>query len=492
MQPLPYTQKLQVDLLEREAELTPFWAALGFDHFHDIARPEVQTCWRQLKQLGVFRGLRCHGILRRDELHRSDWENFADQRRCLDIVLDAGIRPVVELSRIPDDLANPDHPRGFGGDVDRWCDVVRQLVRVMIETYGLDEVRQWPFEFWNEPDHHMWAGNEPLAARRRAADDQVADYLQMYDRTVRAVKEACPQLNVGGPAISGNTLFMRRFLEHCRQENSPLDFISFHCYSNSPDREPCLANMTARVAEMREVIGRTWTGPAVPLLMDEWGLTWGGGRTVEAYPLEHRNSLTSAAFTLKLVKELIRHDLQMALYWGFSEHCWYHDERFGHHDFDGKRTLFTRSGIPRPVLGAYRILGRLHRTVAHTHRLVDTNTVDALATVDDGVRVGVWDHDPDARGARVPSTTEIVIDGFPAQKQDARMTLEGYTVEHNTYDRWLAAGQPDVPEGASRESILEAAEPKTIFETTAPVEDGCLSTGQWTIHPGEVYLLTVE
>jgi len=36
-------------------------------------------------------------------------------------------------------------------DWNLWLDLVQQFAKAMITRYGLEEVRQWYFETWNEP-----------------------------------------------------------------------------------------------------------------------------------------------------------------------------------------------------------------------------------------------------------------------------------------------------------------------------------------------------
>lgn len=57
----------------------------------------------------------------------------------------------------------------------------------MEERYGVDEVRSWPFEIWNEPNCGFWSGT-------------MQDYYEFYSVTVNAIKSVDPLLKVGGPA----------------------------------------------------------------------------------------------------------------------------------------------------------------------------------------------------------------------------------------------------------------------------------------------------
>jgi len=47
----------------------------------------------------------------------------------------------------------------------------REFTRHLVERYGVDEVAQWYFEVWNEPNIDFWAG-----------DPKEATYYELYDR----------------------------------------------------------------------------------------------------------------------------------------------------------------------------------------------------------------------------------------------------------------------------------------------------------------------
>ena len=92
-------------------------------------------------------------------------------------------------------------------------------------------IRYW--EIWNEPENRpaMWSGTDE-------------DYFRMYAAAAIAIKAKFPEVHVGGPAVGfAGTLdddrlapsqFVRSFLDRCRNENLPLDFFSWHTYTNSP------------------------------------------------------------------------------------------------------------------------------------------------------------------------------------------------------------------------------------------------------------------
>ena len=119
-------------------------------------------------------------------------------------------------------------------DVARWAAVCEGIVRHYNEGWAggfRHDIRFW--EIWNEPDNRpaMWTGTDE-------------DYFRLYAATARRLKMRWPDLKVGGPAV-GNTgefaagvltpaPFVAAFLERCRRERLPLDFFSWHCYTNDP------------------------------------------------------------------------------------------------------------------------------------------------------------------------------------------------------------------------------------------------------------------
>lgn len=123
-------------------------------------------------------------------------------------------------------------------DVDRWAAAAVGIVRHYEEGFGGGPKIRVPYwEIWNEPDNRpsCWTGTNE-------------EYFRLYAATARAIKKRFPDVKVGGPGL-GNTgtlkpdgslepsPFLVSFLAFCRQEKLPLDFFSWHCYTNDP-KEP--------------------------------------------------------------------------------------------------------------------------------------------------------------------------------------------------------------------------------------------------------------
>ncbi len=121
-------------------------------------------------------------------------------------------------------------------------------------------IRYW--EIWNEPDIRpsMWSGSDE-------------DYLRMYETTARLLKSKYPDLKVGGPAIGNSgqlksgrfepSAFLLKFLGFCKDRSIPLDFVSWHLYTNNP------AECLARAKGVRETLDR-FGFTKTELHLNEW------------------------------------------------------------------------------------------------------------------------------------------------------------------------------------------------------------------------------
>jgi xylan 1,4-beta-xylosidase len=106
--------------------------------------------------------------------------NFTYVDEIYDGLLERGVRPFVEISFMPRKLAAKEafHPFWYEQNVApprdyaKWDALIHAFAQHLIERNGIDEVAQWYFEVWNEPNIDFWAG-EP----------KQATYFELYDHT---------------------------------------------------------------------------------------------------------------------------------------------------------------------------------------------------------------------------------------------------------------------------------------------------------------------
>ncbi|WP_238915780.1 glycosyl hydrolase [Clostridium sp. YIM B02555] len=153
--------------------------------------------------------------------------NFTYLDRIMDTYLENGIKPFLELGFMPEKLKTGDNTVFYWkGNVtppvsfEKWAELITATLTHLIDRYGREEVVTWPIEVWNEPNIVFWAGT-------------MEEYFKLYDYSAEAVKKIDPRIKIGGPAICGveTEKWLRAFFEHCIENDSPLDFITRHCYT---------------------------------------------------------------------------------------------------------------------------------------------------------------------------------------------------------------------------------------------------------------------
>ena len=178
---------------------------------------------RDVKRITDFEYVRFHAILN-DEVGVYDEDgqghavyNFSYVDQIYDGLLANGVKPFVELSFMPQKLAaqnllhvfwyrpNVSPPK----DWSKWDDLVAAFTKHLVERYGIDEVANWYFEVWNEPNLDFWGG-EP----------KQATYWELYDHTAQAIKSVSQRLRVGGPATA-QAAWVDAFIKHCTENKIP-------------------------------------------------------------------------------------------------------------------------------------------------------------------------------------------------------------------------------------------------------------------------------
>lgn len=180
--------------------------------FHGVFNDDMHVCKR----------LRNH--LPAKLLNQTKIYNFYQVGKIYDHILATGMKPFVELSFMPSALASGKKTVFYyKGNVTlpksmtEWQAFIRSFIQFLIHRYGIDAVRTWYFEVWNEPDLScFFHGN-------------LNDYFHLYAATVKAIKSVDKTIPVGGPATTHSS-HLDEFLDYCKQNNAPVDFVSTHQY----------------------------------------------------------------------------------------------------------------------------------------------------------------------------------------------------------------------------------------------------------------------
>ncbi len=345
---------------------------VGSGHAAMALRADWQAQMRRCRdELGV-RYVRFHGLLSDDVgtfvvQEGEAVDSFFNADQILDFLVGIGMRPFVELSFTPEALASGHvtvfHYRGNvtpPADLTAWAALVERLVGHWVARYGADEVREWFFEVWNEPNQpQFWTGTQ-------------ADYFDLYRATAEAVKRVDPALRVGGPATSKNA-WIDEFVAFCEAGNVPLDFVSTHHYPTDAFGEVS-DDTRAQLAASRRGILREQALDAArraagrPVYYTEWNAS-----SNPFFDLQDRPY--AAAFVMKSWLD-VAGVVDAYSFWTFSD--LFEEVYFDSRPFAGQFGLLTIHGVAKPT---YRAAELLHR--AGTERLLVDGahpTVDACVT----------------------------------------------------------------------------------------------------------------
>lgn len=335
-----------------------FDLSIGSDYPGTLIREDSQA---QLKttvdELG-FRYVRFHAIFHdvlgtvkvQDGKIVYDWTKI-DQ--LYDALLAKRIKPFVELGFTPEAMktsdqtifywkGNTSHPQ-----LGPWRDLIDAFVRHLRARYGVEEVRTWFFEVWNEPN---------LDGFWEKADQ--AAYFELYDVTARAIKAIDPALRVGGPATAG-AAWVPEFLAHVKKNGSPVDFVTTHTYGvdggfldekgvQDTKLSPSQDAVVGDVRRVREQIEAS-AYPGLPLYFTEWSTSYTPRDSVH-------DSYVSAAY---IVEKLRRTQglVQGMSYWTYTD--LFEEPGPPTAPFQGGFGLMNPQGIRKPAWFAYKYLNAL-------------------------------------------------------------------------------------------------------------------------------------
>ena len=439
-------EEIKIDAAAKATPFPHFWEQMfGSGRAILALRESYREDLRAVKQVTDFRYVRFHaifhdevGIYNEDE-HGNPVYNFAYVDQIYDGLLKNGVRPMVEISFMPKKLAfNPDalHPFWYKQNVsppksmERWDGLITAFGKHLVERYGEDEIAQWYFEVWNEPNIDFWGG---VPAQR--------SYFDLYDHTARALKAVSPRIRVGGPATAA-AAWVDDFLKHTAEKQVPVDFVSSHGYADDTVENLFGTNedipMKDRVCRaVGKVKGQmSAAGKAsLPLFWTEWNVPgMDGVRDTDFVG-------PALAYTIRGCDGLA----EALSFWTFSDVF----EEGGPipQPFEGHFGLRAEYGINKPSYYDFALLHRLGET-----RLANDNlNVIVTKRKDDKLVIALWNYvDPDQKGA--PKKYRLIFEniGFTgAEISESRVDDD----HSNTLAAYRSVGSPRYPTEAQVQKL---------------------------------------
>lgn len=458
-----------------------FWEhTVGSDHALMALRADWQAQLRRCHDELGFRHVRFHGLLCDDvgtfvvEQNKPVY-SFFNSDKIFDFLLSIGMRPFVELSFMPTGLSsgsktvfhyqgNVTPPRNY----DDWALLIHKLVHHWVERYGVEEVREWYFEVWNEPNlKYFWTTKQ-------------ADYFRLYETTFKTIKSVDARLRVGGPATAQNA-WIEDFLEFSGQKNLPPDFVSTHYYPTDAfgkiDTDTTSQLKDAPHDIMRKKAGETHKkAKRLPVYYTEW--------SISSNPRDHfHDEPFAAALAINIIMN-VTGLVDGFSYWTFSDI--FEENYFPSVPFHGGFGLLNLYGIAKPVYRAFELLhglGNVFRGVQGEHETVSAWVV----TADSKLTALLTNHAMPGH----PIHSESVRLRLDSSAEPSYASVKRIDEQHaNARKAWQEMGSPGYLDGKQVESLQRAS---ALTAESQPIEydDGTIDL-ETVLPPHSVAAVTIS
>ena len=445
-----------------------------------------------------FRYIRFHGLLQ-DEMgaYSEDRKggpiyNFQYIDTLYDAILSTGMKPFVEFGFMPQALAsgnktifwwkgNITPPK----DYDKWASLIQTLVKHWTERYGHDEVAQWYFEIWNEPNLDLfWAADRP-------------EYFKLYTATARAVKSVSTDYRVGGPATAGHA-WVPEMISFAARTAAPLDFVSTHDYGVNgrgvdeagvqqlfldPSPDAIIGGVRAVRAQIKSSAMRD-----LPLHYTEWSTSYSPRDPVH-------DSYVSAPYILAKLKGVEGYADSMS-YWTFTDI--FEENGVVPSPFHGGFGLLNFQGLRKPAFYAYQFLNKLGDEELHS-----SDADSWVCRNERGVQVLFWNFTPPITAesdqvlfkrelpARDLGTVRLSLSGLPAGTYDLNVYKVGHGV-NDVYSEYLKMGSPQSLTRERVRVLAEKSDGRAVQTTRVRISARKPYEQSFPLRENDVFLITIE
>ena len=485
---------------EKGAMNTMFKQCVGAGRANEGLRADWQQQLAFVKKECDFKYIRMHGLLTDDmAVYSEDGKgnpqyNYMYIDALYDYLLSIGVKPFVELGFMPNALASG-HQTIFWWkgnvtppkDYKKWEDFIRNLTQHFTERYGVNEVKTWYFEVWNEPNLSpgFWTGTQ-------------ADYFKLYQYSAKAIKSVNSDYKVGGPGTAGAE-WESEMINFCDKNNVPIDFISTHSYgvqqgfldeygnSGTVLSKDSMA-VSGDVLQSRKEIAAS-AKPNLELHYTEWSSSY-----TPADPVH--DSYHEAAYILDKIKQSGSAVNSMS-YWVFTDIFEEPGPRFT--PFHGGFGLLTIQGIPKSAFYAYQFMNKLGKT-----ELKNTDTRSwATKTENGGIQLLLWNFTntlPDSVNNQtyyvkdLPSKSKgkvkVSISHVPAGMYTLEIYKVGYRV-NDAYTQYVDMGKPKQLNKQQVEELKKDNNGSPIATETIEVKGNTTFSKELDIRENDVFLVSL-
>ncbi len=519
---------VKVDATTKGERFEHFWSkCVGAGRANEALRAGWLEQMEKVQRECGFETVRFHGLFHDDMFPvfekngkiTYNWQYIDD---VFDRLLNLNVRPFVELGFFPKPLAAENSKTQFWwkGNVTpgpgwekKWHDLIRAFTQHVVDRYGMDEILTWYFEVWNEPNLYPYF-----------LDASKSDYFEMYKQSAQAIKSVDERLKVGGPSTSNfvpdtrfdgettnndvskavfeteniNSLewhatWIEDFLNYCKKEKLPVDFITTHPYPTDYAFNPetgkgrGLTRYVQSVIEDLSWLQKTVKNSAYPnaeIHLTEWN-------TSPSSRDRMHDMLPAATYIVKSNIDCIGLTNSLAL-WTFTDI--FEEKGGGTSIFHGGFGMINFQGLVKPSYHAYRMLHQLgdEKLYKDEYVFVSRNSGDGKVTMlgynypkenEKSVPAGYKSYDELTMGT--PKQLDLTLTNL---KPGTQFKIEILDKDHgNVCHSWEKMGKPE-PLTREQIKVLKAIAENLKTEIVEADKEGKLSINK-EIAPWNVMLI---
>ncbi|NJK91425.1 MAG: hypothetical protein HC904_06110 [Blastochloris sp.] len=363
-------------------------------------------------------------------------------------------------------------------DYAEWGQLVEAFARHILDRYGLEEIRSWYFEVWNEPNlSGFWTGSKE-------------DYWKLYEASACALKKVDSGLRVGGPA-SSKANWITDIITHCHQNQISLDFVSTHLYpqdeyvdykdrQGSPHEIGRFFSDTVRRVQS-EV--RQSSMPDLEIHWTEWNtLSTGSSARISWTDNSAVDSLLAAALICDICTDL--DDAADTLCWWVASDV-FEESGLPQSEFSCTYGLTTLHGLPKASYHAFEFLNRLRGPrLSLESDLPMPLGCGAVATQEgDSLQILLWHRQ--VLELQNPSDWNLNLHLPPLPSPSIMLESRIQAGAGSAWETWRELGSPQTLSPLEMRLIRSHAQP--AMRLTSPG-----TTNTFSLKPGEVLHLEIR
>ncbi|MBN1608659.1 MAG: hypothetical protein JW940_18670, partial [Polyangiaceae bacterium] len=384
-----------------------------------------------------------------------DWKNLDTY---LTAITSANMRPIMELDFMPTALAT-NGDKSPPKDYNEWKSFISALTEHCIEKYGADDVAQWYFEVWNEPDYEGFWVNTDMNA-----------YYTLYDNTAAALTSVIPNVLVGGPSTTGNGP-VAAFLAHTKSSGARVAFVSNHNYpAGSATGTNCdpMSLVNDNATRLNAITGAGYSTADVKSFNTEWNSSYSGQGGQQGNATLAMDNHWNVGFILKAVKLLADKNqgdtpaIDVFSYWaltdvfdedGGTDGIHMTTKSNGNTPFDGVFGLMTFQGMRKADFNAFKLLNYLGpKRVQASGGSGAPDGVDAMVTTSasgDELQILVYNYYKTLNTASgTGDNVTVNVSNLPSALAGKEVFVTQFLVDEthsNPYSVWEGQNKPASP-----------------------------------------------